>query len=243
MSSVRYLGHGTVLVELDDARLVTDPLLRRRVGHLLRATGVDPPGELDAVLISHAHRDHLDLPSVELIDPMVPVVLPRGLGRLLKGRANVVEVDVGEEVAFGGVTVRATEAVHGGSRPGGRASGPALGYAITGSRRIYFAGDTDLFDRMDGLVPDLDLALIPIWGWGPSLGRGLHLDPARAAEAVKLLRPRIAVPIHWGTYRPLHRGPGAWFLREPAEAFLREASARAPEVDVRVLQPGEQLEL
>jgi L-ascorbate metabolism protein UlaG (beta-lactamase superfamily) len=243
MSSVRYLGHGTVLVELDGARLVTDPLLRRRVGHLLRATPVDPPGELDAVLISHAHRDHLDLPSVELIDPTVPVVIPRGLGRLVKGRTSVVEVDVGEEVVFGEVTVRATEAVHGGSRPGGRASGPALGYAITGSRRIYFAGDTDLFEGMDGLVRDLDLALIPIWGWGPSLGRGLHLDPARAVEAIKLLRPRIAVPIHWGTYRPMHRGPRAWFLREPAEEFAREASARAPDVEVRVLQPGEQLEL
>src|SRR6185369_8986254 len=96
MTSVRYLGHGTVLVDLDGARLLTDPLLRRRVGHLLRATAVDPPGELDAVLVSHAHRDHLDLPSVELIDPTVTVVLPRGLGRLLKGRANVVEVDVGE---------------------------------------------------------------------------------------------------------------------------------------------------
>jgi L-ascorbate metabolism protein UlaG (beta-lactamase superfamily) len=243
MASVRYLGHGTVLIELNGARLVTDPLLRRRVGHLLRATGVDPPGELDAVLISHAHRDHLDLPSLERIDPTVPVVLPRGLARLLKGRANVVEVDVGEELVFGEVTVRATEAVHGGNRPGGRASGPALGYAITGSRRMYFAGDTDLFEGMEGLVPDLDLALIPIWGWGPSLGRGLHLDPARAAEAIRLLRPRIAVPIHWGTYRPLHRGAGAWFLREPAEAFVREASARAPDVEVRVLQPGEQLEL
>jgi L-ascorbate metabolism protein UlaG (beta-lactamase superfamily) len=243
VTSVRYLGHGTVLVDLDGARLLTDPLLRRRVGHLLRATAVDPPGELDAVLVSHAHRDHLDLPSVELIDPTVTVVLPRGLGRLLKGRANVVEVDVGEEVVFGEVTVRATEAVHGGSRPGGRASGPALGYAITGSRRIYFAGDTDLFEGLDGLVPDLDLALIPIWGWGPSLGRGLHLDPARAADAIKLLRPRIAVPIHWGTYRPMHRGPGAWFLREPVETFVREASARAPDVEVRVLQPGEELEL
>ena len=243
MSSVRYLGHSTVLVELDGARLLTDPLLRRRVGHLLRTAPVDRPGELDAVLISHAHRDHLDLPSVSLLDPRLPVVVPRGLGRLLKGRETLIEIDVGEEIKFGDVTVRATEAVHGGSRPGGRASGPALGYALEGSRRIYFAGDTDLFPGMEDLVPDLDLALIPIWGWGPSLGRGLHLDPARAAEALRLLKPRVAVPIHWGTYRPLHRGPGAWFLREPAAASVREASARAPEVDVRVLQPGEKLEL
>jgi len=169
--------------------------------------------------------------------------LPRGLGRLLKRRERVIEVDVGNEVEIDGLTVRATEAVHDGKRPGGRASGPALGYEIRGSKRIYFAGDTDLFPAMEGLVEDLDVALIPIWGWGPSLGRGKHLDPAGAAEAVRMLRPRIAVPIHWGTYRPLHHGPRARFLREPAEAFVREAEARAPDVEVRVLQPGETLQL
>jgi L-ascorbate metabolism protein UlaG (beta-lactamase superfamily) len=169
--------------------------------------------------------------------------VPRGLGRLLKHRDRVIEVDVGEEVELDTLTVRATEAVHEGKRAGGRASGPALGYEIRGSKRIYFAGDTDLFPGMEGLVADLDLALIPIWGWGPSLGRGLHLDPARAAEAVRLLNPRIAVPIHWGTYRPFLYGPRARFLREPAEAFVRETEARAPDVEVRVLQPGEALEL
>ena len=243
MSSVRYLGHSTVLVDLDGIRLVTDPLLRRRVGHLLRARPVVQPGELDAILISHAHHDHLDLPSIALVEHSIPVVLPKGLGRLLKGRANVLEVDEGDEHTFGEVTVRATHAVHGGKRAGGRASGPALGYAISGSRRIYFAGDTDLFPEMDGLVPHLDVALIPIWGWGPSLGRGLHLGPKQAAEALTLLKPRIAVPIHWGTYRPAHRGPGARFLREPAETFVREAASLAPEVEVMVLQPGEQLDL
>jgi len=244
MSSVRYLGHSTVLVELDGTRLVTDPLLRRRVGHLLRALPVDHPGELEAVLISHAHHDHLDLPSLASFDPSIPIVLPRGLGRLLKGRENVHEVEEGDELTFGEVTVRATHAVHEGKRAGGRAEGPALGYALGGkSLRVYFAGDTDLFPEMEGLVPDLDLALIPIWGWGPSLGRGLHLGPARAAEAVRLLQPRIAVPIHWGTYRPLHRGSKARFLRDPADAFVRETSSLVPEVEVRVLQPGEQLEL
>ena len=154
------------------------------------------------------------------------------------------EVEEGDELTFGEVTVRATHAVHEGKRAGGRAEGPALGYALGGkSLRIYFAGDTDLFPEMEGLVPDLDLALIPIWGWGPSLGRGLHLDPARAAEAVRLLQPRIAVPIHWGTYRPMHRGLRARFLRDPADAFVRETSSLVPEVEVRVLQPGEQLEL
>ncbi len=94
---------------------------------------------------------------------------------------------------------------------------------------------------MAGLVPDLDLALIPIWGWGATLGGGGHLDPRRAAEALRLLQPRVAVPIHWGTYRPLHRGADAAFLADPAEAFVREAATAAPEVEVRVLRPGEHL--
>ena len=153
------------------------------------------------------------------------------------------EIVEDEEISFGAVTVRATHAEHEGRRRPGRITAAPLGFAISGSRRIYFAGDTDLFPAMEGLVPDLDLALIPIWGWGPTLGGGGHLDPRRAAEAVRLLRPRIAVPIHWGTYRPLHHGADAAFLADPADAFAHEAAAAAPEVEVRVLRPGEHLAL
>ena len=247
MNAVAYLGHATVLMELDGTKLLTDPLLRRRVTHLRRATSVevDAVREVDAVLISHAHHDHLDLRSLMRLDRSVQVVVPVGLGRLVRGKGfeSVTEVDEGDEATFGSLTVRATHAEHGGKRTPGRARGPALGYVIQGSRTIYFAGDTALFDGMDGLAANLDLALLPIWGWGPSLGRGLHLDPRSAAEALRLLRPRIAIPIHWGTYRPLHRGAGARFLSEPAEAFEREASALAPEVEVRVLRPGERFAL
>lgn len=247
MNAVAYLGHATVLVELDGTKLLTDPLLRRRVTHLRRASSVevDSVRELDAVLISHAHHDHLDLRSLMRLDRSVQIVVPTGLGRLVqrKGFASVTEVDEGDEATFGSLNVRATHAEHGGKRQPGRARGPALGYVIEGSRTIYFAGDTALFDGMEGLAANLDVALLPIWGWGPSLGRGLHLDPRSAAEALRLLRPRIAIPIHWGTYRPLHRGAGARFLSEPAKAFEREAAALAPEVDIRVLLPGERLPL
>jgi L-ascorbate metabolism protein UlaG (beta-lactamase superfamily) len=243
VNTVLYLGHSTVLVDLDGARLLTDPLLRRRVGHLLRTGPITAPGELDAVLVSHAHHDHFDLPSLARLDPTLPLVVPRGLGRLVKDRETVIEVVEGDELTFDGVIVRATYAEHEGRRFGGRATGPALGFAIVGSRRIYFAGDTDLFPGMAGLVPDLDLALIPIWGWGATLGRGSHLDPARAAAALRLLRPKVAVPIHWGTYRQFHRSARAAFLQEPAESFVREAAAAAPEVEVRVLRPGERLSL
>jgi L-ascorbate metabolism protein UlaG (beta-lactamase superfamily) len=237
--TVEYVGHATVLIELDDVRLLTDPLLRRRVAHLRRAVPLESVGEVDAVLISHAHHDHLDLPSLRTVS--ATIVAPRGLGDVLDG-FDVREVDEGDEVEIGAVRVRATHAEHeGGRAPRGRSA--ALGFAILGSRRIFFAGDTDLFDGMDGLVPDLDLALIPIWGWGATLGRGGHLDPERAAEAVRRLRPKVAVPIHWGTYRPLHRSARASFLREPAETFVRKAAIAAPEVDVQVLRPGERLTL
>jgi L-ascorbate metabolism protein UlaG (beta-lactamase superfamily) len=136
-----------------------------------------------------------------------------------------------------------TPAEHDNRRRPGRLRASAVGYALLGSRNVYFAGDTGPFDGMEGLVPDLDVALLPIWGWGAKLGRGIHLDPVSAANALRLLQPRIAVPIHWGTYLPLHRGlrRAPDFLSAPAQAFVREAAAVAPEVDVRVLEPGERL--
>lgn len=239
--SVSYLGHSTTLVELDGVRLLTDPVLRRRVAHLVRSTPVPKIGTPDAVLISHGHLDHLDRASLRRLPREATIVVPRGLARAVTGLGFRVvhELVEGEEVAIGQLTVRATPAVHGGSSIPGRPVG-AVGYAVIGSARVFFAGDTDLFDGMAGLVADLDLALLPIWGWGPAIGPG-HLDPERAAEAVALLRPRIAVPIHWGTLRPFYRSPRAPFLRGPAEAFVAAARKRAPDTRVEVLAPGETL--
>jgi L-ascorbate metabolism protein UlaG (beta-lactamase superfamily) len=239
---IEYIGHATVEIELDGVRLLTDPLLRTRVAHLLRAVPLE--GDLprvDAVLVSHGHYDHLDLPSLRRLPGSPRVVVPRGLARRIEG-FDVVELGEGDQVEVGSVTVRATYADHEGGRPL-RGQGEALGYALLGSRSIYFAGDTGLFEGMDGLIPELDLALIPIWGWGATLGRGKHLDPVSAAEAVRRLRPKLAIPIHWGTYRPFHRSSRVAFLTEPAVAFARAAASAAPEVEIRVLRPGERLEL
>ena len=246
MGTIQYVGHATVFVDLDGVRLLTDPMLRNRVAHLRRATRVSPRAVrgVDAVLISHGHYDHLDLPSLEKLGKKLPIVVPRGLGGLLRKKKfeSVLEVEAGETLSIGNVQIRAVPADHDRGRAPFGASADPVGYVISGSSSIYFAGDTDLFDDMAGLGP-VDVGLIPIWGWGPGLGGG-HLDPERAAEAVALIGPKIVIPIHWGTYFPIHLGlagkPG--FVDLPPVAFAAALKDRAPDVELRVLRVGEETE-
>jgi L-ascorbate metabolism protein UlaG (beta-lactamase superfamily) len=112
-----------------------------------------------------------------------------------------------------------------------------VGYLIRASRSVYFAGDTDLFPAMQDMRGIVDVALLPVWGWGPRLGPG-HLDPERAARAAALLAPEVAIPIHWGT---LARWPGRGLPdpERPAREFAAQTKRYAPAVDVRVLTPGQ----
>jgi len=151
---------------------------------------------------------------------------------------------VGEKLAIGQLEVRAVPAAHDRKRGPLGASADPVGYVISGSKSVYFAGDTDLFDDMGKLGP-VDVGLIPIWGWGPGLGGGGHLDPAGAAEAAARIRPGLVVPIHWGTYFPIHLGltRKPRFLQLPPVEFVAAMQERAPEIDVRVLAVGESLDL
>jgi L-ascorbate metabolism protein UlaG (beta-lactamase superfamily) len=246
IGSLAYIGHATTLIEVAKMRVLTDPLLRRRVMHIERRA--PPPraenlDRLDAVLISHAHHDHLDPPSLRRLSCECPVLVPRGLAGTLRRRGikDVIEMTVGDRVPLGGIVVEAFPALHDGRRyPLGR-DRPALGYVVEGPPNVYFAGDTDLFPEMEALAARIDVAVLPVAGWGPRVGAG-HLDPERAARALTLIRPRIAVPIHWGTFSVIWaRRPGRPLA--PASAFARAAAEIAPEVDVRVLAPGEDLPL
>jgi L-ascorbate metabolism protein UlaG (beta-lactamase superfamily) len=247
--AVSYLGHATVRIDVGGARLLTDPVLRDRLGHLRRRSAPIPPAAYerpDGILLSHLHRDHLDLPSLRRLPSGVPVLVPRGGGALLRehGFTRVEEVQAGETVELAGADVTAVPAEHSGRRGplGGGAHAEAVGYVIAGSSRLYFAGDTDLYPEMALLGP-LDVALVPVWGWGPSVGPG-HMDPESAARALTLLRPRTAVPIHWGTLFPIGLARlRADRLTEPPRDFARHAARLAPEVAVRILEPGSTLEL
>ena len=245
---ITYVGHSTVLVDLDGVKLLTDPLLRQRIVHLRRAAKLDMRvvRGVDAVLVSHLHFDHLDVPSLQRLGRELPLVVPRGgAAGLLRRRGfrSLTEVEEGERLTIGPVTVRATHAVHSDERRPLGAKGEPLGFVVEGSRSIYFAGDTELFDGMADIGP-VDVALLPIWGWGRSLGRG-HMDPGQAVEAAVRIRPSLVIPIHWGTYFPAQEGlrgaPG--YVAEPAKEFVSLMRERAPEIEVRVLEPGGATEL
>ncbi|HKJ35279.1 MAG TPA: MBL fold metallo-hydrolase [Solirubrobacterales bacterium] len=239
-----YIGHATSLVSAGSSRVLTDPLLRGSLMGLLRRRHAEPAlgsEPLDAVLISHVHHDHLDLPSLRRLPEGTPIVVPFGAGRLLrrKGFERVEEVGVGDRLRFGALEVEVTPAVHIAVRRGAQRS-PALGYLIgDGRANAYFAGDTELFAGMADLAGRVDLALLPIWGWGPTLGPG-HMNPEQAAEAVGMLRPRRAVPIHWGTYSPL-AAPRLWpwMSHGPARGFAEHAATTSPETEVVILEPGQ----
>ena len=240
---VTYVGHATVLVELAGTRVLTDPVLRDRIAYIMRIAPTPPADtveDLDAVLISHAHHDHLDVPSLRRIPRDVPVIAPSACAPVLrKSGHELIEVEAGTSVHVGNIEVLAIPADHEGRRLPTHRRLPTVGYVI--GSRVSFFGDTDVFDSMGDQAQGLDVAMLPVWGWGPKVGPG-HLDPERAARAAALIRPRIAVPIHWGT---LAR-PGVWWRNDPAmptRRFTELVAEHAPDVAVQVLAPGERLAL
>ena len=200
------------------------------------------------MLISHLHHDHCHLPSLRRLAPGTRVVLPRGGAGLLAGLPlDPVEMGPGDELSVGSVGIVAVHAFHDGRRhPGSRWVGPALGYVVHGSRRVWFAGDTGWTDRLGRDVGRVDVALLPVGGWGP-LSRpsvqGQHLDPQQAAQVAASLPAAVAVPIHFGTMwpagLPAHRHRA--FLG-PGQEFRRALAQRAPDIAVHVLEPGQALD-
>src|SRR5215203_2492876 len=243
-----FLGHSTVLIEVDDLRILTDPVLRRGLGPIRRQVQEILPelfADIDAVFISHGHHDHLDQASLRRIPGRPTVIVPRGFGRMARSwnLGPVEEVVPGDRLTIDRVLVEIVRAAHSGKREPFGPVGPATGVVVRGSRSVYFPGDTDLFPELAALAGRLDAALLPVWGWGPTIGKG-HMDPRRAAEAAALLRPRLAVPIHWGTFYPagLRRVVPKPF-ETPGRRFADALARLAPNVPVRVLAPGDAIEL
>ncbi len=250
---ITWWGHSTTTIEENGTRLLTDPVLTSRIAHLRRRRGPAPlpeAGDCDAILVSHMHADHLHPTSLPLVAPGAALVVPRGAAKLIDNECGkqfsdrCIEVAPGNQVRIGGLDITAVTAHHDGRRlPWSSYTGPALGYRIEGSPSVWFAGDTDLYDGLAAEAGPVDLALVPVGGWGPSLGAG-HLDSEKAAEAVRRVRARVAIPVHFGTVWPI----GCDWLRPemflpPGERFRDVMGELDPAVKVELLVPGESAEV
>jgi L-ascorbate metabolism protein UlaG (beta-lactamase superfamily) len=252
--ALTWLGHSTVVIDVDGTRLVTDPLLGRHAG-LLRRRGARPPRTAwerpDAVLLSHLHHDHAELGSLRMLPREVPVIsAPENAAWLRRKGLHGVSpepqgwIDVGNGHAVGVALCRADHS----SRPMPHRPNAANGHLVRSSAAsIWVAGDTSLYPELPGLREELqgrvDLAIVPVSGWGPRLSPG-HLGPSEAAEACALVGARYAVPVHWGTlHAPGGRDlPRGWMDR-PARDFVAAVSSLAPGCTPLVLRHGVRTEL
>ena len=207
-----------------------------------------PPHAADAdfVLISHLHSDHAHLPSLRLIPSSTVVIVPAGSRRLFRSvvarGGSLCEVEPGDHVKCGSLQIRVLAADHDGRRyPGSPYRGPALGYLVEGHHRCWYPGDTGPHLALDEVAP-VDIALVPVGGWGPTLGRG-HLDARQAAEAIRSIQPAIAVPVHWGTWWPIGLRQRPDLIDRPAAAFADHVARIAPTTRVQVLRHGQSLNL
>jgi len=249
---VTWLGHSTVLVEIDGHRVLTDPVWSKRVTPVpgigpkrffLPPLPIEELPPLDAVVISHDHYDHLDRKTIEALKERAPrFVVPLGVGAYLEDwgvdPARIVELDWWEETPVGALTLTATPARHfSGRKITSFYQDHTLwaGWSIAGPRhRVYYSGDTAMFPGFteigDRLGP-FDLTLMEVGAYD-ELWPDVHMGPEQAVEAHRMVRGGLMLPVHWGTFNLANH---SW--TEPAERVL--AAAGAAGVSVTLPRPGQ----
>jgi L-ascorbate metabolism protein UlaG (beta-lactamase superfamily) len=265
MIRLTWIGHATVVIDLAGVRLVTDPLLRRHAGALRRVGPRPDPrawADPDAVLVSHLHPDHASVASLRTLTG-VPMLTGPANARWLRRRVGVAVGEASEDAwtpvapgrsvgspttqPTGPVAVRLVRADHT-ARPMPHRPNDAHGHLIrSDTGTVWFAGDTSLYDEMSGLPAlaggRIDVALLPIHGWGPRLSAG-HMGPIEAVEACVRVRPGAVLPIHYGTLHPPGFKPfGLDWMHQPLAEFGAELAARCPEVTQLRAAPGDSVDV
>ncbi len=253
-ASLTWYGHATVLVEIDGARVLIDPLWSDRcsplsaVGpkrlHRVPAALTDLP-RLDAVVISHDHYDHLDMPTVRALARLqdAPFLMPLGVGAHLERwgvpDARIIELDWEENATVAGLTLTATEAQHFSGRGLRRDGTLWSSWVIAGERhRVYYTGDSGFFSgyadigRRHG---PFDATLMQVGAYHHAWP-DIHMFPEEAVAAHLDLRGSLLIPVHWGTFT---LAPHPW--AEPIDRLWAEAKAR--DVRLAVPRPGERVDL
>jgi L-ascorbate metabolism protein UlaG (beta-lactamase superfamily) len=238
-------GHSTVALDIGGCRLLTDPLLHRWAGPLQRRDrGAVPSPEAwtgtDLVLLSHLHHDHADLRSLRRLG-QVPILTGRRNAEWLRTK-GLAGTALDGWTRVGDVGVRLVPAVHRSRRMPHRPNDAHGHLVVSPDAAVWVAGDTSLYAGMSDLpgLADrrrIDVAVVPIGGWGPRLSPG-HLGPEEAAVACAWTRARYAVPVHWGTF---HLPPmgffGSW-MRRPVDEFSDALRRTAPACRLVRLEQG-----
>lgn len=252
-----YIGHATLLLEVGGVRVLTDPNFETRLGFVLRrvsAPGIslDALPKLDAILVTHAHADHLSFRCLRRLPRDVPLYAPPAVERWLRrlGYGHALPLPPGGSVQVGNVEIAAAAARHLGSRYAvDRWRSASNMYLLdSGETSTFFAGDTALTPDSTRMVNEriiqrgrrLDVALLPIghapW-WKPMFRRG-HLSADDALTLFERLRARYFIPYHWGTFHHVTAGPfdAIRVLRSRLETHSRAEG-------VRILEPGSSFHL
>lgn len=230
---VTWLGHSTMLIEIEGRRFLTDPIWGDRTGPLTwlgPERWYAPPlafedlPPLDGVIISHDHYDHLDHPTiVRLAELEVPFIAPLGVGAHLQYWGvppdRITELDWWQSHRLGGIEIAATPARHASGRfLGGQNRTLWAGYAFMGAtHRVFFSGDTGLFPALTDIgerYGPFDLTMIEVGAYGQAWP-DWHLGPEQAVRAHRMVRGKVMLPVHWGLVNLAYHG---W--TEPIERVL-----------------------
>jgi len=251
---VTWFGHATALVEIEGRRILLDPLWSDRgsplpgVGpkrlHPMPVDLADLP-RVDAIVISHDHYDHLDMPTIKALHrgQDAPFVVPLGVGAHLERwgveSSRVIELDWNEQAELPGIVLTATEARHFSGRLLRRNGTLWSSWVIAGERhRVFYSGDTGYFDGFAGIgnrYGPFDATLIQAGAYNDAWP-DIHMLPEQAVAAHLDLRGGLLIPVHWGTFT---LAPHPW--SEPAERLWAEAKAR--DVHLAVPRPGQRIEV
>ncbi|MDA7890093.1 MBL fold metallo-hydrolase [Akkermansiaceae bacterium] len=247
MVRTTWIGHASVLVQFGQHTVIFDPNWANWHGPVKRQR---EPGlelcrlpELDLVLVSHAHFDHLHKPSLKVIEAAHGIVVPKGSGSLVKNLdfASIQEMAVWEECEIGGMRIVHTPSRHWGARYGADTNRDYGGFLVgSGDRKVFHAGDSAYFDGFKeiGRREDICVALLPIGAYEAPSGRDVHMNPEEALQAFEDLGAEFMLPMHYGTFPLGNEHPD-----EPIERLIAEAERRGIADRVIISAAGEGVEI